>query len=164
MTAFKVFALTGSLRAHSSHTAVLRDAARVSPEEFAIDVFVELASLPYFNPDDDQEDSVLPPSVVALRARIAAADAIVICTPEYAHGLPGALKNLLDWLVSGPEMVGKPVAILNTTDRAVHAPAQLAEILRTMSARVLELAPFTDVRAALEEVEAAVSSFGSDQR
>lgn len=164
MTAFKIFALTGSLRAQSSHTDILKTAALLSPEEFAVDVCVELASLPYFNPDDDQEDSILPPAVAAVRARIAAADAMIICSPEYAHGVPGALKNLLDWLVSGPEMVGKPVAILNTTDRAVHAPAQLAEILKTMSARVVELSRFTDVRTVLEEVEAAVTAQGRDQR
>ena len=141
MQPFRIFAMSGSLRARSSNTDILRAAAAASPAEFTVDVYTDLGSLPHFNPDDDQEDSVLPPPVTALRARIAAAAAIVISSPEYAHGVPGSLKNALDWLVSGPEMVGKPVALLNTTDRAVHAPAQLAEILRTMSARVIDLPP-----------------------
>jgi NAD(P)H-dependent FMN reductase len=91
------------------------------------------------NPDLDREGSVLPAPVADLRARLAAADVVLISSPEYAHGVPGSLKNALDWLVSGPEMIDKPVALLNASGRSIHAPAALAEILRTMSARVIPL-------------------------
>jgi NAD(P)H-dependent FMN reductase len=111
----------------------------VAPDEFAVELYAGLAELPHFNPDLDHEGSVLPPSVVDLRGRLAAADVVLISSPEYAHGVPGSLKNALDWLVSGPEMIDKPVALLNSSGRSVHAPAALAEILRTMSARVLPL-------------------------
>jgi chromate reductase len=135
----RVLAITGSLRARSSNTEILRAAALAAPDEFAVELYDALAELPHFNPDLDHEGSVLPPPVVALRACIAAADALLISSPEYAHGVPGSLKNALDWLVSGPEMIDKPVALLNASGRSVHAPAALAEILRTMSARVIPL-------------------------
>jgi NAD(P)H-dependent FMN reductase len=59
---------------------------------------------------------------------------LLICSPEYAHGVPGVLKNALDWLVSSPEIVYKPVGLLNASPRSAHAQASLAETLRTMSA------------------------------
>ena len=73
-------------------------------------------------------------------ARSPTADALVICSPEYAHGVPGALKNALDWLVSGPDVPGLPVAVVNATTRAHIAHASLIETLRTMSATVVDAA------------------------
>lgn len=70
-----------------------------------------LAALPHFNPDDDADP--LPVPVAALRAAIAEATAILICTPEYAGTLPGSFKNLLDWTVGGTEICDKPVAFVN---------------------------------------------------
>ena len=71
---------------------------------------------------------------MGLRQQLAAASALVISSPEYAHGVPGSLKNALDWLVGGVEMVEMRVALWNTAPHAVHAHASLAETLRTMSA------------------------------
>jgi NAD(P)H-dependent FMN reductase len=99
-----------------------------------------LAALPAFNPDLDVEGAEPPPAVAAWRAAVAAADALVICSPEYAHGVPGALKNALDWLVSGPDVPGKPVAVVNATTRAHIAHASLIETLKTMSAEVVDAA------------------------
>jgi NAD(P)H-dependent FMN reductase len=65
------------------------------------------------------------------------ADAVLIASPEYAHGVTGVMKNALDWAVSMPTFPGKPVALLNTSPRAMHAPAMLREILQTMSARLV---------------------------
>jgi NAD(P)H-dependent FMN reductase len=75
--------------------------------------------------------------VQAFRARVAAADALLICSPEYAHGVPGALKNALDWLVSGSEIPYKPIGLLNASPRSTHAQASLAETLRTMSTELV---------------------------
>lgn len=98
-----------------------------------------LADLPHFNPDDDEEGQPVPPAVAELRARVIAADGWVISSPEYAHGVPGSLKNALDWLVSCPEVPGKPVLLLNASAAGGDfAQAALAETLRTMSLRVLE--------------------------
>jgi NAD(P)H-dependent FMN reductase len=102
-----------------------------------VELFSGLASLPHFNPDLDIEGAVLPPSVTDLRAQIAAARGLLICSPEYAHGVPGVLKNALDWLVSGPEMVHKRVGLINSSPRSMHAQASLAETLRTMSATLV---------------------------
>jgi chromate reductase len=133
--ALKILAISGSLRAASSNSAVLRVAARVASSGIDVSVYDGIDRLPYFNPDLDREfdDPLLPATVRDLRAAIAAPDAVLISSPEYAHGVPGVLKNALDWLVGGPEMVQKRVALLNTSPHATHAQASLAETLRTMS-------------------------------
>ncbi len=137
----RVLAISGSLRAQSSNTEVLRAATRLAPGEFDVALYEGTGALPHFNPDLDRPGSVAPPPVADLRARVAAADVALISTPEYAHGVPGSLKNALDWLVSGPEIPGKPIAVLMTSRYSVHAPVALREILRTMSARVVALEP-----------------------
>jgi NAD(P)H-dependent FMN reductase len=129
-----LLAISGSLRARSSNTEVLRAAALLAPPSVRVELFEGLAALPPFNPDLDVEGAVLPPTVSELRARIASARGLMICSPEYAHGVPGVLKNALDWLVSGPEMVNKRVGLINASPRSTHAQASLAETLQTMSA------------------------------
>ena len=94
-----------------------------------------IAGLPPFNPD--LEDA-LPPSVVAFRARVGAAAGLLISCPEYAHGVPGSFKNALDWLVGGPEFIYKPVALFNASPRSSYAQEALAEIIRTMSGRIID--------------------------
>jgi chromate reductase len=126
-------AISGSLRAQSSNTEVLRACAILAPASVRIRIFDGLADLPHFNPDLDLEGAVPPPSVAGFRAEIDAADALLISSPEYAHGVPGSLKNALDWLVSSPGMVFKPIALLNVSPRSTYAYASLAEVLRTMS-------------------------------
>jgi len=134
-------AISGSLRAHSSNTEVLRACAILAPASVRIRMFDGLGGLPHFNPDLDVEGAVLPASVDAFRAEINAADALLISSPEYAHGVPGTLKNALDWLVSAPGMVWKPVALLNVSPRSTHANASLLETLRTMSTVPIPEAP-----------------------
>ena len=129
----RILAISGSLRARSSNTELLRAAAIVAPPSWTFDLYDGLGRLPHFNPDLDAEGSTPPEPVRDLRARVAEADAVLICSPEYAHGVPGSLKNALDWLVSDPEMVGKPLGLLNASARAVIAHEALAETLRTMS-------------------------------
>jgi NAD(P)H-dependent FMN reductase len=139
--AMKILAISGSLRAASSNTALLCAAAALAPEGVEITLYGGLGDLPHFNPDlDDPGDlrpGIAPPAVLDLRARIQAADGLLISSPEYAHGVPGSLKNALDWLVSGSEIVGKPVALLNASPRATIAQASLAETLTTMSTRLI---------------------------
>ena len=103
------------------------------------ETFEGLADLPHFNPDDDEEGRPVLPTVAELRARVIAAEGWVISSPEYAHGVPGSLKNALDWLVSCPQVPGKPVLLLNASAAGGDfAQAALAETLRTMSLEVLE--------------------------
>ena len=128
-----VLAISGSLRARSSNTELLTAAAMLAAPSVRVTSYDGLGGLPHFNPDLDDEGAVPPPAVRDLRAQVAGADAIVISSPEYAHGVPGALKNALDWLVSGSEIPGKPIGLLNASARSTHAHAALAETLRTMS-------------------------------
>jgi chromate reductase len=130
----RLLAISGSLRAVSSHTALLRAAAALAPEGVEVEMYGGLGGLPHFNPDLEGRE---PPSVTDLRARVRAADGLLISSPEYAHGVPGALKNLLDWLVGGAEFINVPVALLNASPRATHAQASLAETLATMSGRIV---------------------------
>ncbi len=129
-----ILAISGSLRADSINSAFCRTATRLAPPPLNVLVFAGLGGLPLFNPDLEGDP---PTSVMAFRAAVAQADALLIASPEYAHGISGPLKNALDWLVSFEGFVAKPVAIINTSARAQIAHAALAEILRTMSARLL---------------------------
>lgn len=133
--ALEFLAISGSLRHRSSSTALLRAAALLASPGTRLIPFDGLGSLPPFNPDLDRDP--LPAAVGTLRARVAAADGLVLCSPEYAHGIPGVLKNALDWLVGGIEILAKPVALLNPSPRAIHAQASLVEVLRTMGAHVV---------------------------
>jgi NAD(P)H-dependent FMN reductase len=138
----QILALSGSLRRVSSNTALLRAAAALAPPEIEIVLYGGLGDLPHFNPDLESPDLIaaLPPAVAELRARVAAADGLLISSPEYAHGVPGAMKNALDWLVGGPELVGKPVALLNASPRSTIAQASLADTVTTMSGRLVRAA------------------------
>jgi chromate reductase len=127
----RVLALCGSLRAASINAALLRAAARLAPDEITVTLFTGLADLPLFNPDLEPSP---PAAVQALRRAVAAADALLIASPEYAHGVSGTLKNALDWLVSFEPFVAKSVAVINASPRARHAHEALLEILTTMSA------------------------------
>lgn len=133
----RLLTVSGSLRAVSANGAVLDAIAALAPAHVVVTRFAGLADLPAFNPDLDGEGAVPSPAVRAWRAAIASTDCLVVCSPEYAHGVPGALKNALDWLVSGPDVPGLPVAVINATTRAEIAHASLIETLRTMSARVV---------------------------
>jgi chromate reductase len=131
----KILAISGSLRAASINSALLRAAQRLAPAEITVTIFPGVGDLPLFNPD---LEASLPAPVRALHAAVAASDALLIASPEYAHGVTGAIKNTLDWLVSFEPFVHKHVAVLNASPRAHHADAALRETLKTMSAVIVE--------------------------
>ncbi len=133
--------ISGSLRKHSSNTTLLRAAQHLTSKGVELILYKDLAALPHFNPDI--EESTLPLSVSKLRHHIQKADGLIISTPEYAHGVPGSLKNALDWLVGGSEFVDKPVALLNASSRSLYAQTSLIETLKTMSGDVVEEACVT---------------------
>jgi NAD(P)H-dependent FMN reductase len=131
----QILTISGSLRAASSNTSVLEALALVAPPGMTITRYDGLGALPHFNPDIEME---APPEAVAhLRRQVAKADGLIVSSPEYAHGIAGSFKNGLDWLVGSLDFPGKPVAAINAAPRASHAEAQLAEILKTMSARLI---------------------------
>jgi chromate reductase, NAD(P)H dehydrogenase (quinone) len=130
-----ILAISGSLRAASINTALLSAAVALSPDSVEIKLYQGLNDLPHFNPD--LEEAKLP-SVIDFCAQLQGADAILICSPEYAHGVPGVLKNALDWVVGSGEFMRKPVALINASPRATHAQASLIETLTTMDACVVK--------------------------
>jgi NAD(P)H-dependent FMN reductase len=136
----RILAISGSLRARSTNTALLRVAASSAPVGMEIAIYAGLADLPIFNPDHDE---AAPQAVRDLRARLQAADGVLLACPEYAHGVSGGLKNALDWVVGSGELVDKPVALFHASDRAVHAAASLTETLRMMSACTVPEASIT---------------------
>jgi chromate reductase, NAD(P)H dehydrogenase (quinone) len=130
----RILAVSGSLRARSTNTTLLLAAARLAPAGVQIDLYERFGELPLFNPDLDGKE---PEPVRRFQAALAAADGILICSPEYAHGVSGAMKNALDWLVSDVNLVGKTVALINASSRATFAQEALLETLRTMSWNVV---------------------------
>jgi len=140
-----VLLISGSTRGGSTNTAVLRTAEVLAPYDMIADLYDGLTDLPAFNPDHDHEPLHL--AVADLRRRIATADAVLFCTPEYAGALPGSFKNLLDWTVGGGEIYGKPVAWINVSSVAAptggaDAHASLAKVLGYVGAQVVEEACF----------------------
>src|SRR5262249_3208682 len=104
-------------------------------------IYEHVGQLPPFNPDLDTDRPPTP--VSAFRAALQSADAVLLSSPEYAHGVPGVLKNALDWIVGSGELVDKPIALVNASTRATHAWASLRETLTVMSARVVDDASLT---------------------
>ncbi|MEU6237281.1 NADPH-dependent FMN reductase [Kitasatospora sp. NPDC047058] len=135
-----ILLLPGSLRAGSTNETVLRTAAAVADSLRGVTAtyYTGLAALPHFNPDHDADP--LPAPVAGLRAAIEAADALLICTPEYAGTLPGAFKNLLDWTVGGTEISDKPAGWINAAapGRGQGAEATLRTVLGYTGAAVLD--------------------------
>jgi chromate reductase len=107
----------------------------MAPPGLEIALYSQLAELPHFNPDLDIEPAPLP--VLHFRAACARSQAVVISTPEYAHGVPGTLKNALDWVVRSGELYEKPIILINPSARSANAQAALTEILKTMGARII---------------------------
>ena len=138
----RVLCLPGSLRRVSSNRALLQAAVQLASPALELSVYEGMAALPLFNPD--LEIDPLPATVAALRRAVGESDALLIACPEYAHGVPGPFKNLLDWLVGSLEFPDKPVVLWNASGRGSHhAQDALCEIVTTMSARLLPASSIT---------------------
>jgi chromate reductase, NAD(P)H dehydrogenase (quinone) len=135
----EVVLVSGSTRAGSTNTAALRTAAGLDVPGVTTTLWERLVEVPAFVPDDEADP---PPAVADLRRCVAAADAVVFCTPEYAGTLPGSFKNAIDWLVGSGELYRKPVAWINVgaPGRGRGAEATLATVLGYVDADVIEAA------------------------
>ncbi|MDB4990555.1 MAG: azr 2 [Myxococcaceae bacterium] len=127
----RLLGISGSLRTGSSNHAVLRAIGQLDPST-SLSIYDGVARLPHFSPDLDIEPA--PAEVASLRAQVRDADALLICSPEYAHGIPGSLKNALDWLVSSGEIMDKHVVLWGSGE---YAYDQLIEVLRTLTTNML---------------------------
>jgi chromate reductase len=128
---YQILSFSGSQRAKSWSSALLRAFKARAPAHVDFHIYEEHKLLPLFNPD---LDTAPPASVRRLRHAVSQAQAVVIVSPEYAHGVSGTIKNTLDWLVSYPDFADKPVAVINPSYQSFHADEALKETLRTMSA------------------------------
>lgn len=138
----RVLGISGSLRRDSHNTELLRAAATLLPSGVEFRLHDGLREIPPY--DEDVEQGEAPAAVQRLREEIAAADAVLIATPEYNHSIPGQLKNALDW-VSRPmatnPMRNKPVAVIGASTGmfgAVWAQAETRKVLKALGARVVD--------------------------
>ncbi|MBC3874703.1 NADPH-dependent FMN reductase [Undibacterium flavidum] len=156
----KILALCGSLRKQSRSLALLQATANLAGNQFDFSIFDGLGDLPLFNPDIEASASV-PPTVHRLWEAVNWSDAIIIASPEYAHGVTGTIKNALDWLVAYVPFTNKPVAAFNPSHRASIADEALREILSTMNAHLITAAclriPVTNCQLSAEDIASSDS-------
>ncbi|HVY36298.1 MAG TPA: NADPH-dependent FMN reductase [Polyangia bacterium] len=180
----RILAISGSLRGSSKNTTLLRAAVQLAPAGVELTLYEALGDVPPFNPDlDDLDAGRAPAAVLAFRRALREADGLMICSPEYAHGVSGVMKNALDWLVGSGELEGKPILLLNASPRSAFAHPALLETIRVMGGLTLEGAlpaamagdrldvetilarpAIADVlRRAIEAIRAAVAGASADQ-
>jgi len=128
----KMLAIPGSLRANSSSNKILSAVISMAPTEVSIELFDGVGNLPHFNDSDE-----VNPRVEEFRTKIKTADAVLICTPEYAFGVPGSLKNALDWTVASGEFIDKPVGLITASSQGEKGHAALLLILTAISSTVV---------------------------
>jgi chromate reductase len=127
----RILAISGSLNANGTITTFVRAIAALAPDHLAVTLYDGLAELPHFSPDRDGDDA---PAVAEFRACLHAADGVLICTPEYAYGMPGSLKNAFDWTVSTGEFIDKPVAAFSASPYPTGGERAHASLLLTLTA------------------------------
>lgn len=133
LTMIKILAIPGSLRWNSSSNLILNHIVSSAPEGMLFEVYDGIGTLPHFN---DPEE--VPPVVIEFKQRIKKADAVLICTPEYAFGIPGSLKNALDWTVSSGEFLNKHVGLITASSQGEKSHAALLLVLTAISANIGE--------------------------
>ena len=134
-----ILGISGSLRTGSYNTKALKAAQSLAPAGVELDLYT-LHDIPLYNADVEKEG--IPESVAAFREAVVAADAVLLCTPEYNYSIPGVLKNALDWLSrsGGKPLEGKPVAVMGASPGrlgTVRAQYHLRQVLVHFNAFVL---------------------------
>ncbi len=137
MTTIRIAAISGSLKTTSANTCILKHLATLAPKNVSVSIIEGLDNLPHFNPDTAENI----PSVQIFRQQIKEADAVIFSTPEYAFGVPGVLKNALDWLVSSGELNEKPIAAISASPLYTGGDKALASLLLTLTALGTKFTP-----------------------
>jgi chromate reductase, NAD(P)H dehydrogenase (quinone) len=131
-----IVALCGSTRQYSSNHNLINTLREMAKEKLSISLHADIDKLPHFNPDLDAEGGEILASVAEFRNAIQSADGILICTPEYAMGVPGTLKNAIDWTVSSCQFLGKPTALITASSLGEKGHASLMETLHILDAHI----------------------------
>ena len=144
----KILAISGSTRKNATNHRLLKAIAEISNDNFDIVFFEELSLIPAFNPDEDDEN--VAKEVTRFRNLISQSDGVIICTPEYAHGVPGTLKNAIDWTVGSSEFSHKPTLLITASTDGKYGHAALLETLRVIEAKNIDelqlLIPFASTK------------------
>lgn len=133
----RILAISGSTREKSSNAHLIHWIIN-NYAQFNFVIYKGMSTLPHFNVDLDTIEP--PPSVIELRQALKAADGVLICTPEYAMGVPGSLKNLLDWTVSSADFSQKPVALITASTSGEKAHESLLGTLKVIEAKIEDAA------------------------
>ena len=142
----KILAISGSLRHSSSNTAIIKQIKKMLPDNVEYIIYEGLGSIPHFNDAAD-----VPDVVNDWRKQIAEADAALFCSPEYAFGIPGTLKNALDWTVGSVAFSDKPVALITASSVGDKAHASLQQTLTALGTRMIDSLLISYVRMKLNE-------------
>ncbi|MFE6779869.1 NADPH-dependent FMN reductase [Streptomyces sp. NPDC057702] len=137
----RILAISGSLHTPSSTTAVLDTALETLDPSTWTATHGDIGALPHFNQNLDREGAAPQPAVAALRSAVADTDALLFVSPEYAHGMPGVLKNAIDWLAGSGALEGRPTAVVTASGLpagGVFAYDHLRESLGKLGARIVE--------------------------
>src|SRR5690348_15469510 len=126
----KIIAISGSTRQDSTNHRLIRAIADLSKETLDIQLFDGIGNLPHFNPD--HIDGNTPQTVIDFKQLLQEADGVMICTPEYAHGVPGSLKNAVDWTVATNEFSQKPVLLITASTDGRSGHSSLLETLKVL--------------------------------
>lgn len=132
----KILAISGSTRQNSTNHRLIKAITDISKDVFDIQLYDGLSLLPYFNPDDDDEH--VSREVALLRQLLGNADGVIICTPEYAHGVPGSLKNAIDWTVGTSDFSHKPTVLITASTDGKYGHQALLETLRVIEAENID--------------------------
>lgn len=132
----KILAICGSTRPNSTNLNLIKAIADLAADKFEVTVFTGIDTIPHFNPELDSDKA--PEVVMNFREKIKQADGVLICTPEYAMGVPGTLKNAIDWTVSSGEFSHKPTTLITASSQGYKGHASLLETLKIIEANITE--------------------------
>jgi NAD(P)H-dependent FMN reductase len=148
----KVVAISGSTRQNSINHSLLKAIADLSATSLDMTIFDGIGNLPQFNPDDDGEN--VTKEISDFRQQLTNAEGIIICTPEYAHGVPGTLKNAIDWTISSSSFPHKPTMLITASTGGHHGHKALLETLRAIEAKNIDnlqmVIPFAKTKINME--------------